>query len=273
MSKLKAHPEWLKANAPKATPIGVDREARVIRGFLVAEEGPLRSEGRGEFTADGIKQIAELMAAEPKGLKSRFAHPTLSSDGLGKFLGRAVDPQVTPVVRNGELRAAVRADLHLSETAFEGNPNGNLGEYLMDLAEEDPDALGASLVIKPRKEYRLDKKGRPLTDEQGNELPPIWHPVELHAVDLVDTGDATRAFLGFEGLPDSVVRQASELLDRQFSGCTREVIRARLDAWLDKYFDMRGIEGTEPAAKPEENKLRRAVARRIRREARRRRSG
>lgn len=243
MPKLKAEPEWLRVVLPGSA-IGVDRDKRMIHGFLVAEEGPFRSEGRGEFSGNSIHTIQRMMAETPSGLKSRFAHPTLSDDGLGKFLGRARNPRLVEVVRDGQRRSAVRADLHLSDTAFEGNPNGNLGEYLLDLAEEDPDAMGASLVLQVDQERRLDEHGRPLKDSEGNDLPPIWKPKMLHAVDIVDTGDATRAFLSAGELPDELVRRGSELLDIQFAGCDEATIRARCNAWLDRYLAMRFPEAT-----------------------------
>lgn len=240
MTKLKANPDWLRASVQSATrEVGVDRENKIIKGFLVAEAGPFRSDGRGEFDSDSLSSIVSLMRSEPMGLKSRFTHPTLSNDGLGTFLGRATDPRVEKVYRpDGEVDA-VRADLHLSETAFDGNPNGNLGDYLLDLAEEDPDAMGASLVLIADQEYRTDEKNRRLTDEDGEELPPLWRPKALHAVDIVDTGDATRAFLSMDGLPDEIVRRGAELLDRQFAGCGREVVEARCAAWLSRYLDHR----------------------------------
>lgn len=235
--KIKPTPTWLAAKT-RGELIGVDREERVIRGFIVAEEGPFK-DLRGEFNREAINQIAEQMLASPKGLKSRFTHPTLSDDGLGKFLGRAKNARVEAVERQGQERLAVRADLHLSGTAFETNPNGNLGRHVLDLAEEDSDALGASLVIRPREEQRLNEDGTILRDEDGEPLPPLWFPESLHAIDVVDEGDATHSFLGVEGLPDAVVRQACELLDKQFDGDDREVVEARAKAWLDRYLSWR----------------------------------
>jgi hypothetical protein len=126
----------------------------------------------------------------------------------------------------------------LSETAFENNPNGNLGEYVMDLAEEDSEALGASLVLTTEQETRLDDRGRPLKGDDGEDLPPLWRPKRLHAVDVVDTGDATRSFLSAD-LPDDIVRQGAALLDRQFGGCEPDVIHARCAAWMARYMELR----------------------------------
>jgi hypothetical protein len=121
----------------------------------------------------------------------------------------------------------------------------------MDLAESDADALSSSLVLKTDMEYRTDKKGRPLKDDDDNELPPLWRPTRLHASDIVDSGDAVDGLLGAQnglsigGLPDAVIRQASVLLDRQFGDASAEVIRARCNAWLDRYLAERFGEAEE----------------------------
>ena len=214
-----------------------------MRGFVVAQTGAFKEpEPRGEFDSKSLKQIAALMRREPAGLKSRFTHPDLSSDGLGKFLGRAKNPRIEPlsVVRNGEKLdvEAIRADLHFAASASD-TPSGDLAKYVMDLAEEDADALSSSLVIEPVEEFRLNKDGtRKLDDETGSPLPPLWRPKKIHATDIVDTGAAVdgllSAQLSGEGLPDEVVRRASELLRQQFGDKPRDFVEPRLRAWLDR---------------------------------------
>lgn len=252
MSKLKTETEWLRATAAGET-IGVDRNESVIRGYIVAQEGPFSSEGRGEFDKPALRQIARLMRAAPNGLKSRFAHPSLSDNGIGKFLGRARNPRLDTIsvreskgVRKDDEITVVRADLHLDPSS-RNTPSGDLGGYVMDLAESDPDAMSSSLVLQAKKEYRLDGKGRPELDDEGNELPPLWSPTHLHASDVVDTGAAVDGFLSAEvidGLPDAVVRRGAELLDRQFPDANREEIEARCQAWLARYLAYRF--GDEP---------------------------
>jgi hypothetical protein len=237
--------QWLKAQT-QARPLGVDREAKVIRGVIVAEEGPFKSKGRGEFDAKGIKEIVKLSKANPSGLKSRFSHPTMSDDGLGKFLGRVRDVHLSAIQRTikgdpKELMIA-RGDLYFSPSAFTG-PSGDLATYVMDLVEEDPDNAGMSLVIEPQEEMRLDKKGRPLVDEvTGEQLPPIWRPLAVHAVDVVDEGDATRSMLAaglsIEGLPDEVLHKATELLRKQFTGKSREFVEQHLRDWTVRALDL-----------------------------------
>ena len=211
MSTALKAPAMLRANI-HSRPSAVDREAQIVRGFIVAEMGPFRSEGRGEFDSESMSAIVRLMQKEPNGLRSRFSHP-IHSDGIGKLLGRVKSPRLDTVTRKDEngkpvKRQAVRADLHLVPSSRK-TPHGDLGGYVMDLAEEsadDParDLLGASMVLKADMEWRRDgKTGRVQTDARGEALPPLWRPTEIHAVDLVDTGDAIRAFLS--GDLDSVL--------------------------------------------------------------------
>jgi hypothetical protein len=234
--------KWLRASAT-GRPVGVDRENRILQGFVVAQAGPFQENPpRGEFDRQSLRGIVALMKREPKGLKSRFTHPDLSSDGLGKFLGRAKAPsmEMIRVLRNSEEIEvdAVRADLHFAEAASK-SPEGDLAGYVMDLADEDPDALSSSLVIEPIEEYRLEKDGtRKRDQETGLELPPLWRPKALHATDIVDTGAAVdgllSAQLSAEGLPDEVVRQAAQLLAKQFAGKDRAFVEPRLRGWVDR---------------------------------------
>lgn len=227
---LTAHTEWLRSNVT-APLVSVDRENKVIRGYVVAQSGPFKTPGRGEFDEQSLRKIVKLINATPKGLKSRFAHPSLSEDGIGKFLGRARDARLD--------KDRVRANLHLDPSSF-STPSGDLGGYVMDLAETDPDAFSSSLVLRIDKIKRTDKRGRPEKDEEGNDLPPLWRPTELHASDVVDEGDAVDGFLSADSLlPDAVLRRGAQLLDQQFPGATREVVEARCLAFLGRYLDWR----------------------------------
>lgn len=227
---------------------GVDRQARVIRGYVVAQLGPFKSEGRGEFDADSLKQIVELWPQA--GLKSRFAHPGESSDGLGKYLGRARTPRLdtATVERAGERVqvSCVRADLHLDPSAFR-TPSGNLGQYVLDLAESDPAAISSSLVLNRSEEYRLNPDGTPMLDAGGNPLPPLWRIKRLYASDIVDEGDAVDDLLGSVPVPDltslrytrDYLAVGEALLSKLFAGQPRGVVRARCLGWLDRYLSRR----------------------------------
>lgn len=230
----------MKAMATGPT-IGVDRVNKVIRGFVVAQEGVFKSEGRGEFDLKSLKMIVTLMKENKQGTKSRFSHPTLSDDGIGKFLGRAKNPRL-----DGD---RVRADLHLSDVSFKA-PAGDLGGHVLDLAEEDPDAMSSSLVLQADELLRLNDDGTLQEDSDGNPLPPIWRPLVIHAIDVVDTGDAVDGFLSADMLPDADVRNGVKLLDSAFDSQSEDYIRDHCQKWLERYLSMRFEKPKEPFVVP-----------------------
>lgn len=114
---------------------GGDYEGGLIRGFAVVTRGEALGHGMW-IDAAFLKQTADAINAESEGQKSRFTHPGLSSDGLGKFLGRTKNATV-----NGDV---VHADQHFATSAHK-TPDGDLAGYVMDRAEEDPASFGASI--------------------------------------------------------------------------------------------------------------------------------
>jgi hypothetical protein len=92
----------------------------------------------GDFLSDvtGAINASESVSG---GVKARFTHPGLSSDGMGRYLGRLKDAQT--------IGDQVFADLHLAEAATK-TPDGNLADYVMTLAAEDPEAFGLSIVFE-----------------------------------------------------------------------------------------------------------------------------
>lgn len=228
-------PEYLRANVA-GKPFGVDRDAKMIRGYVVAQLGPFKSEGRGEFDVKSLQSIVALGNEAAKGLKVRFAHPDMSNDGIGKFLGRANNFVMDKAkdARTGKLVPAVRGDLHFSDSAFH-TPTGDLATYVMDLAASDADALSSSLVLKANEEFRREKDGTFTLGPDGEPLPPLWRPTELHASDIVDTGDAVDGLLSAGQVPWASLWQGASLLDAIFLGQSRDVIHARCLMWLDRY--------------------------------------
>lgn len=237
---MPAEPALLRPNLESLlSAVGVDREAKVLRGYVVAQAGVFKDK-RGEFTEEGLNAIVNIINGKPKGVKVRFTHPSLSNDGLGKFLGRAKDARLdTAKNGKGEEVIAVRADLHFDQTALKEPPTGGrpLGEYILDLAESDPDALSSSIAL-----FHDDLELRDKVDSEGKvqkDAPRVWIPHNLHASDLVDTGDAVDGLLSVDDLPDAAVRRGCELLDRVFDGQPAEVLKARSLSWLNKYIQLR----------------------------------
>lgn len=232
---------------------GVDREAGVIRGVILAEECVFK-DSRGEFDRQAIRRVAKLANEKRGGLLSRFSHANDSNDSLGKHLGRVRNVKADTVLRERGKDASgapllkevlvARGDLHLDPTALDEPIGGGkpLGIYIMDLASNDPEALGMSLVLKADQATRLDSRGRPQIGEDGKPLPPLWTPTVLHSVDAVGDGDATFSMLAEEtidGLPNSVVFKGCALLDQQFAGKDRGFVESRLTGFVSRYLSMR----------------------------------
>lgn len=87
-----------------------------------------------------LSQVStSLQAKGEQGLKSRFTHPGMSSDGLGRMLGR---------INNGRLEGnQVIGDLHYAQSA-RNTPDGDLVDYTTMLIAEDPTAAGLSIVFE-----------------------------------------------------------------------------------------------------------------------------
>lgn len=173
---------------------GVDRGRGIIHGYSVITAGEVRG---WDLWADEdfIDQVVAAGNAVAGGIKSRFTHPGLSSDGLGTFLGRSVN------FRREDGR--VRADLHLADSA-QTSPKGDLRTYVLDLAAEDPDAFGASIVYRRDldaeqafRDAHADEKGTFQSPDPGNvDGLPHTRLARLAAVDAVDTPAANAGLFG-----------------------------------------------------------------------------
>lgn len=182
-----ANKELFRADIARGGDVRVIREREVISGFAVVTKGVTHDE-RGEFDDSALDSIVELGNRSKLGIKSRFGHPNMSSTALGTFLGRTKNFR-----RDGDI---VRADLHIDPTAHE-TPDGDLGKYVLDLAQSDPASFGSSMVIYWDEEYRKNEKGELLADSEGNPLPPLIRAKKLFAVDVVDDPAANNGFFQF----------------------------------------------------------------------------
>lgn len=195
-----------------------------------------------------LQQIVDLGNRATKGVKSRFTHPGLSSDGLGKFLGRLRNFRLD---RSSSIPTA-RADLAISEISKK-SPDGDLGTYIMRLAEDDPSSFGMSVVISVDPVWSLsDGSEMPVYDENGRSTKrpenslypyPVARVLELHASDVVDEPAATREgiFSAFSG----TTNQLSAALYQQIDDALTfyRVSPARAYEFVMRYFEARGVRG------------------------------
>ena len=193
-------------------PVHITRNGGAYRAGLMSEVSLIQ---HGEALGHGmwidhvtLSQVAEHVNQLNKGIKSRFTHPGMSSDGLGRHLGRVTDAVVV-----GD---RVLGDLHFAKSAHD-TPDGNLAEYVMTLAEEDPQAAGLSIVFEhdPDAEDAFvssfsDTSGSFESPDPGNiNNYPHVRLKSLRAADVVDEPAANR-----EGMFDrqDMPRQADQLL-------------------------------------------------------------
>jgi hypothetical protein len=164
----------------------IDRDNGIIRGVTVAKAGPARGHD-GMLDNTFLLQLVEMANARPQGIKARFGHPNMCSTALGTYLGR---------FRNYAFNGfAVTADLHLDPSS-KSSPNGNLFEYVLNMAETNPDMFGASLVFESAEFEVTDK----VTDGKTNKI-KFFRLKELRATDIVDDPAATDGLFSAETLP------------------------------------------------------------------------
>lgn len=237
--------KWLSTGYLKAKPSGkIDKETGVIEGVKVCTAG--EAKGHGVFLDEEfIDTVVKFGNEKKQGLKARFGHPNMCSTALGTFLGRHKNFRKETTQRDdGQKAFTAVADLFLSNEAKD-TPNGNLFDYVLGLAANEPDMFGESIVFTPGREYRKtkdgknayivwqrDEKGRRVYDSTGramchyvdkdgkiiepkeNELSEETYVecAELHASDCVDDPAANEGlFSRFS--QETIAGQITEFLD------------------------------------------------------------
>ena len=165
----------------------IDEGAGILKKVVVAETGKVKSYFE-QIDSVTLSQIAQLGNSKEAGVKARFGHPNMCSSSFGTYIGRFKNFQI-----EGE---KVFGDLHLDDVCKE-SPSGNLFDYIVKMAKNNPDMFGASIAFVP---------GEPsLTDEEY----PATRIDDLLATDLVDDPAATNSLFAV----DSFSYQASRFLD------------------------------------------------------------
>ncbi len=241
----------------QVTPEGGDRGAGLIEGFSVITLGEALGHGMW-CDAEFLKQThAAIEAAGESGVKCRFTHPGLSADGMGKLLGSIKNPKLTST--------QVTADLHFSESAHK-TPDGDLAEYVMAMAAEDPDKFGSSIVFqhdqKAAEIFRLentnDETGDFISPDDGN-TQNLDHCrlKKLYAADLVDDPAANPAGLFHRG--QEIAQEATGLMEYALGldGAEIPALAAfdvdpeRMKSFLNRFMYDRGLKLTTIEKEPE----------------------
>lgn len=172
----------------------IDHLNGIIRGVTIAQVGPAR--GHEAFLDKTfLLQIVDQANSRPQGIKARFGHPNMCSTALGTYLGRFTNYSYQS--------DKVKADLQLDATA-KTSPKGNLYDYVLDMADKNPDMFGASIVFEPNDLESVEEA------DQGKKLKRnCFRLKELRATDIVDDPAATDGLFSADTLPGL----ATQLLD------------------------------------------------------------
>ena len=203
---------------------GGDRGAGLLQGVSVIRRGEARGH---EMWCDMffVNQVSEALNAKGKsGLKTRFTHPGLSADGLAKFLGNTKASRV--------VNDAAYADTHISKSAHKTPGDRNLADYVLTMADDDPDKLGNSIVFKHDEEAEAEFMQLNTNSDGEFQSPdplntrnlPHCRLEDLRAVDLVDF-PATNPDGLFSDSQDIAV-EATQLMEYALglNGATRPVM-------------------------------------------------
>lgn len=227
-------PSMFRTDRLPAPPVRVDRKANVIFGASLMQVGNLNDSEVRPWAVDAktLDQALSLSTRSKNGLKARFTHPNMSADGMGSYLGRWKNLRI-----DGD---TLRGDLHIADAAFT-SPQGDLGNYVMDLAESDPESFGVSLATKldqgDLQAFTAANDAKPKSERE------MW-PMRFAAIkagDVVDDPAATRGgMFSLEADLRDLPAQATALLSTYFGDAEPEVVRGRILSFLDRYFTTRG---------------------------------
>jgi len=154
----------------------VDESSGVLHKVVVAQIGQVKSYFE-MIDATTLSQIESLGNAREKGVKARFGHPNMCSSSFGTYIGRFRNFKVD--------EGSVHADLHLDEICKD-SPSGNLYDYIIKMAKNNPDMFGASIAFVPGKPEATDAEF------------PSTRIEELLATDLVDDPAATNSLFAVD---------------------------------------------------------------------------
>jgi hypothetical protein len=174
----------------------VDKDNGIIYGVSVIT-GNREASGHEMYVDDVmVDQVVEHGNANQQGLKARFDHPNPCGGSMGTVVGRFKN------FRRDGLQA--RADLYLLASAAD-SPNGDYRTYILNLAEEDPNAFATSIVFRQGEVEEFSKEDYPHLSDNDPFFFPHARIKSLTHCDVVDEGAAND---GLFGRPDYLAEQA-----------------------------------------------------------------
>jgi hypothetical protein len=215
---------WLRSRPTQGgfTADKIDAEAGIIRDVVMVQEGPAKGHGvhlESEFI-DSIVEYDQKVFSN-RGLKARFGHPSASSETMGTQLG--IFKNFRKRTENG-LSESI-ADLHLLEAANESPTHPGMRNWVLKMAQENPEFIMSSIVFEASGYYQRNPNGEkhPLElnhDFDGGDFTNFREEygnifVEFHQhlyTDLVEAGAATESLFSNQVNPHLFVAQADQFL-------------------------------------------------------------
>jgi len=204
-----ANVRWLKSQPAAPAFTKIDRENGVLHDVVMCQVG----EAKGHDVNLEQSFIDDLVAYanenhQKNGLKARLGHPSMSNQTMGTQLGSFNNFRVSG-------NQAV-ADLTLLDAASK-SPNGDLKEWVLSMAEEDPNFIMSSIVFKASEYYRYDADGKLFNDSQEEYYNLTSEKyVKLDSLmncDLVEQGAATESLFSAQFNKDKFAVQVNEFLN------------------------------------------------------------
>jgi len=285
-ARLKNAPKVDRFSAPvKAAidPQKIDRTggrygAGIIPGVSLCARGEALGHGMW-IDEEFLQQIADAAETNPKLLKSRFTHPDLCSDGMGKAVGT-----IEGVKKVGD---QVYGDLHCYAAAHDA-PDGDLAGYVMNVADEDPTNFGLSIVFShdwQQEEDFWDANTKVIEgkDDKGNVVSttkkfqspdplnvqnlPHCRLSELRAADVVDEPAANPK--GLFHRENALLADGHKLIDYVLgrssekpalsSALAVDIAPERLKSFVTKYLAQAGLSLTKGAEMPQSNAVAKSI--------------
>jgi hypothetical protein len=203
--------------------INVDRENGILKNVCVANFGDNKNESY--FDEQFISDLVEKGNAQTQGVKSRFGHPNMCATSLGTYIGRKKNFSI----QNGNCFADLYLDPITKKTQVEGK-GILMYDYIMDMAETNPDMFGNSIVINCTFEQKSIK-------EDGKDINKVVPTLESFvASDLVDDPAATDAL--FSSNPNDLGVVVTQFLDENpalFDSVSKNP--AIIEDFFERYFN------------------------------------
>lgn len=179
--------------------LNVDRKLNILKNVEIAKFG--KNKNQTFFNNKFLDDLVSSGNSKKVGVKSRFGHPNICATSLGTYVGR-----FKKFRKSG---TKVYADLYLDPITKKTQVEGKgitMYDYIMDMAENNPDMFGNSIVVLCRffDEEIENEKGEP-------EVVTSLILDELVASDLVDDPAATDAL--FSSNPNDLGVVLTNFLD------------------------------------------------------------